>query len=295
MKPFEPEGLAVSALLAEGRALLPSNEYAYAQIDARILIEHITGLNRTRQLANPEFLVPMAQVAQTRAAFLRRAHGEPIAYILGRRSFWRHDFIVSPATLIPRPETEHLVAWALEKIPPQQPVTLVDLGTGSGVIALSLAFERPDAEVIGCDLSCAALQIARANQLQILPGAPKPVRWLCGHWAAMLAPKSADLIVSNPPYIASDDPHLQLGDVRFEPQSALVAGGEGLDDYRVIIQQACRVLKPGGWLIFEHGCNQGELVRALLAEAGFVSLETRQDLAGLPRNTAGKIKPNGAK
>ncbi len=287
MKPSEIEGVTIAALLNEGRVILSGNPDV--QTDARILIEHSTGLTRTRQLANPDAIVPPAQVERTRSAFLRRAAGEPIAYILGRRSFWQHDFIVSPATLIPRPETEHLVAWALEKISPNQSITLIDLGTGSGAIALSLACERPMAQVIGCDYSAAALRIAQANQAQIQPNAINPVRWLCGHWADMLAPRCADVIVSNPPYIAPDDPHLAQGDLRFEPRSALVAEGEGLDDYRAIIQQARRVLKPDGWLIFEHGYNQAESVQALLAAAGFTAIETRSDLAGVPRNTAAKI------
>ncbi|MGC8698476.1 MAG: peptide chain release factor N(5)-glutamine methyltransferase, partial [Halothiobacillus sp.] len=251
MKPSEPELIPLSALLAEGRAILSANTSAEPQVDARLLIEHATGLNRTRQLANPDGLVPMAQAEQARAAFARRAGGEPVAYIVGYRSFWHHDFLVTKDTLIPRPETEHLVEWALDKIPLYQEVTVIDLGTGSGAIALSLAIERPNALVIGCDLSRAALRVARANQAQMAPNAPKPVGWINGHWACMLKAHRADLIVSNPPYIAADDPHLNQGDVRFEPRSALVAEGEGLDDYRVIIKQAYRVLKPGGWLIFE--------------------------------------------
>jgi release factor glutamine methyltransferase len=295
MKHSEPELISVSALLAEGLAILSANTPADAQVDVRLLIEYTTGLNRTRQLANPDGLVPMEQAEQVRAAFARRAHGEPVAYIVGHRSFWHHEFQVTSVTLIPRPETEHLVEWALEKILLHQSVTVIDLGTGSGAIALSLAADRPNATVIGCDLSWDALRVARANQAQIVPNAAKPVGWIGGHWACMLKAHSADLIVSNPPYIAADDPHLNQGDVRFEPRCALVAGGEGLEDHRVIIKQASRVLKPGGWLIFEHGYNQGESVQALLAEAGFVSIETRRDLAGLPRNTAGKIEPNGTK
>ena len=295
MKHSEPESIAVSALLAEGRAILSANTLADAQVDVRLLLEYATGLNRTRQLANPDGMVPMAQADHARAAFARRAQGEPIAYIIGHRSFWHHEFQVTPATLIPRPETEHLVEWALEKIPLHHEVMVIDLGTGSGAIALSLAADRPHATVIGCDLSLAALRVARGNQARIAPNAPKPVAWICGHWACMLKPQRADLIVSNPPYIAADDPHLNQGDLRFEPQSALVAGGEGLDDYRVIVQQACHVLKPGGWLLFEHGCHQGEAVQALLVEAGFISVETRLDLAGLQRTTAGKIDSNGTK
>lgn len=295
MKHSEPELISVCALLAEGRAVLSANRLADAQVDVRLLLEYATGLNRTRQLANPDELVPIGQAQQARAAFARRAQGEPVAYIMGHRSFWHHEFQVTSVTLIPRPETEHLVEWALEKILLNHDVTVIDLGTGSGAIALSLAADRPHATVIGCDLSWDALRVARVNQAAIMPNALKPVAWVCGHWACMLKPHSADLIVSNPPYIAADDPHLEQGDVRFEPLSALVAGDEGLADYRVIIKQACHVLKPGGWLLFEHGCHQGELVQALLVEAGFVSVETRRDLAGLPRNTAGKMDSNGTK
>ncbi|MHB8921649.1 MAG: peptide chain release factor N(5)-glutamine methyltransferase [Halothiobacillus sp.] len=286
MKPSEIEPTRLLALLAEGRALLGAD--ADARIDLRVLVEHYTGLTHTHQLMDADYPVTPEVAERVRAAFQRRAQGEPVAYITGRRSFWRHEFLVTPATLIPRPETEHLVEWALEKIPQNLCCTVVDLGTGSGAIALSLAFERPQVLVLGCDFSATALNVAQANQSRILSMKPRNLCWIRGSWAQMLAPQSVDMIVSNPPYICADDPHLSQGDVRFEPTSALVAGEAGLDDYRLIINQAQYALKLGGWLLFEHGHTQAELVQALLDQAGFVAIETRQDLAGHPRNTIGQ-------
>ncbi len=280
----QDQRVSLAQLIDEARALLGSD--ADAMVDIRSLVTQLAGIDRARQLMDPEQRLSSPIVDRLRCAFERRAAGEPIAYITGFRHFWRHEFQVTPATLIPRPETEHLLEWALEKIPTQQLMTVADLGTGSGVLAISLAIERPQTQVFGCDLSIEALQVARGNERRLRPEAALPICWLRGSWGEMLMPDSLDVIVSNPPYIRPNDPHLSVGDLRFEPQTALVAVDDGMADYQRIIAQAATLLRSGGWILFEHGYDQAQAVAECLEKFGFQGISHRIDLAGLVRNTA---------
>ncbi|ALN59225.1 N5-glutamine methyltransferase [Lysobacter enzymogenes] len=215
----------------------------------------------------------------------RRAGGEPVAYLLGRRGFWRFDLQVSPATLIPRPETERLVELALERLPPDTESRVADLGTGSGAIALALALERPQAQVLAVDLSEQALAVARANAAEL---GLANVAFRHGDWFAPLAGERFDLIASNPPYIEAADPHLAQGDLRFEPADALASGADGLDAIRIIARDAPAHLRRGGWLLIEHGWEQGAAVRALLAQAGFAEVATERDWEQRDRVSLGR-------
>jgi release factor glutamine methyltransferase len=214
----------------------------------------------------------------------RRLAGEPVAYLLGHRGFWTLDLAVSPATLIPRPETELLVELALARLPVDTALAVADLGTGSGAIALALASERPQVDVTATDLSAAALDMARGNAAR---NGLARVRFVQGAWFAPLQGMRFDLIASNPPYIASNDPHLQQGDLRHEPATALASGIDGLDDIRLIVADAGAHLLPGGWLLIEHGWDQGAEIRALFEHAGFEQVHTERDLEQRDRVTRG--------
>lgn len=215
----------------------------------------------------------------------RRASGEPVAYLLGVREFFGRDFAVSPAVLIPRPDTEVLVETALTKLRGMEVPKLLDLGTGSGCIAVTLALEAPNAAVTAVDASAAALEQASANGERL--GAQ--VRFLHGDWFVPVTGERFDLIVSNPPYIADQDPHLGQGDLRFEPASALSSGPAGLDDIRRIVGAAPEHLSPGGWLLLEHGYDQAEAVAEIISKRGFTAIEQQQDLAGIIRVTLGRF------
>lgn len=217
-------------------------------------------------------------------AVQQRLQGTPVAYITGHRGFWTLDLEVSPATLIPRPDTETLVEAALARIPAGQPCRLADLGTGSGAIALALATERPQAEVWAVDCSVDALQVAQRNARR--HGLDR-VRFLHGDWLAPLQGRF-DLIASNPPYIESGDPHLQRGDLRFEPAQALSSGRDGLDAIRQLVAGAGRHLQPEGWLLLEHGWRQGSAVRTLLLAHGWIEVHTLPDLEGRDRVSLGR-------
>jgi release factor glutamine methyltransferase len=220
----------------------------------------------------------------------RRRRGEPIAYITGRRAFWDFELSVSPAVLIPRPETELLVEVCLELAAARSGAqTLLDLGTGSGAIAIALARSDPRFKVLGVDVSTEALAVARSNARRLAGGNLSFVEgsWLSPLVRAALA-EEVDIIAANPPYIAPQDVHLEEGDLRFEPPLALSCGEQGLSAFRLIVEQSSSVLKPGGWLVFEHGCDQREAVAALMRRAGFCDVECLQDLAGLDRVTRGR-------
>lgn len=220
----------------------------------------------------------------------RRRRGEPIAYITGRRAFWDFELSVSPAVLIPRPETELLVEVCLELAAARSGAqTLLDLGTGSGAIAIALARSDPRFKVLGVDVSTEALAVARSNARRLAGGNLSFVEgsWLSPLVRAALA-EEVDIIAANPPYIAPQDVHLEEGDLRFEPPLALSCGERGLSAFRLIVEQSSSVLKPGGWLVFEHGCDQREAVAALMSRAGFCDVECLQDLAGLDRVTRGR-------
>ncbi|MDF0730139.1 peptide chain release factor N(5)-glutamine methyltransferase [Pseudomonas entomophila] len=256
-----------------------------ARLDAELLLAAALGKSRSYLHTWPERIVS-SEAADTFAGYLvRRRAGEPVAYILGQQGFWKLDLEVAPHTLIPRPETELLVEAALQLLP-ATPARVLDLGTGTGAIALALASERPGWQVTAVDRIDEAVALAERNRQRLQLG---NVQVRASHWYDSLAGERYDLILSNPPYIASEDPHLSAGDVRFEPSSALVAGRDGLDDLRVIIARAPQHLLPGGWLLLEHGYDQAEAVRELLVEHGFDAVSSRQDLAGHARISLGRL------
>ncbi|RZZ89154.1 peptide chain release factor N(5)-glutamine methyltransferase [Pseudoxanthomonas winnipegensis] len=279
MKTQSPERL--DALLRHGAAQLGSDA---ARFEAELLLLHALGRDRAWLFAHGSDPVEPVVHDAYAALLARRAAGEPIAYITGRRGFWTLDLRVGPATLIPRAETERLVELALDRLPADAPARVADLGTGSGAIALAIASERPLAQVVATDASAAALEIAQANAREHGLG---QVRFVHGDWLAPLAGERFDLIASNPPYIEAGDSHLTRGDLRFEPASALASGADGLDDIRRIVAQAPAHLRPGGWLLLEHGFDQGEAVCALLREAGFDQARTEQDLEQRDRVSLG--------
>ncbi|WP_408648019.1 peptide chain release factor N(5)-glutamine methyltransferase [Thiocapsa bogorovii] len=251
-------------------------------MEAELLLSEATGWPRTRLFAWPDHPLAPHDYARFDALLGRRLAGEPIAYIRGRQEFWSLELYVTPATLIPRPETELLVETALASLLADAPLQVADLGTGSGAIAAALATERPAWHLFATDRSSAALEVARENLLRT---ALRNVTLLRAHWSEAFAPGSLDAIVSNPPYVAARDPHLARGDLRFEPREALTPGGDGLDAYRAIAADACRCLRPHGWLILEHGYDQGSAIRRILADAGLKASSTRTDLAGHDRLT----------
>lgn len=275
-------GQSVAALLADAARRLPGDE---ARAEAQLLLVHVLGVSPTWLYTHPEAVPAAGQVAEFERLLDRRLAGEPVAYLLGRRGFWRFDLRVTPATLIPRPETELLVELALARIPEDRALRVADLGTGTGAIALALAHERPRARVVATDASAEALTVARENA-QLL-GLSR-VDFRQGDWLAPLAGEHYDLIASNPPYIADDDVHLQRGDLRHEPRGALASGSDGLDAIRSITRDAPALLVPGGWLLLEHGWEQGEAVRALLRSAGFIEVATAQDWEARDRVTLGR-------
>lgn len=253
------------------------------RLEARMLLEQAARIGRTRQSTWPELEVPEADAARFDALVARRLAGEPIAYLVGVREFFGRDFHVAPGVLIPRPETEVLVEFALAHLPPQ--ARCLDMGTGSGAIAVSIALERPDTDMTALDVSPAALAIASGNARDL--GAR--CRFLLSDWfAALEAGETFDLIASNPPYVASGDPHLEQGDLRFEPPGALTDFADGLQAIRLIAAGAASRLRPEGWLAIEHGYDQGEACRTLFAAAGLEQVATLHDLAGLDRVTVGQ-------
>ena len=254
------------------------------RLDAELLLAQALGKSRGYLHTWPEREPEASQLERFQAALARRRAGEPVAYILGRQGFWSLDLDVASHTLIPRPDTELLVETALALLP-ATPLQVLDLGTGTGAIALALACERPAWQVTGVDRVPEAVALAQGNgtRLQLANA-----RFAESCWFSALAGQRFQLIVSNPPYIAAADPHLSQGDVRFEPSSALVAGIDGLDDIRVIIEQAPAHLLAGGWLLLEHGFDQAEAVRELLVQRGFAAVDSRRDLGGHQRISLGQ-------
>lgn len=255
-----------------------------ARLEAEILLGYALGVSRSFLFANPELAVPLKRQSDFMALLRRRSQGEPIAYLIGKRSFWTFDLEITADVLIPRPETELLVEFALRVIPTAVPYKVADLGTGSGAIALAIALERPQCEVHATDISEKALQVAQrnANSLNL-----QEVHFHQGSWLQALQGKF-HVLVSNPPYVNQDDPHLQQGDCRFEPGLALSPGNDGLVAIREITSQSPGCLLAGGWLLVEHGYDQGAAVRSLFSEAGFRDISTQRDLAGLERICMGK-------
>ncbi len=261
------------------------------QHEAQRLIELVTGLDRVAQIARPERLLSGIESERVTALFVRRKAGEPLAYMLGAREFWGLALKVSPAVLIPRGDTELLVELALERLARDTAGAVLDLGTGSGAVAIAISMERPQADIAAIDISEAALSIARENAVR---HAAK-IRFLQGNWFEALqsdgapVPQRFDLIVGNPPYIAESDPHLEQGDLPSEPRAALVAGHDGMSEIRAIVSGARSRLSVGGSLLLEHGFEQSGACRDLLRDAGFTSVQTWRDLAGQPRVSGGRI------
>lgn len=270
-----------AATLAAALALDPGS----ARLEAQCLLQHVLGKPRAWLLAHSETALSPEQQAEYEALLRRRVQGEPIAYILGEREFYGLNFKVTPATLIPRPETELLVDLALQRLPPGRAARVLDLGTGSGAIALSIAHARPDAEVWGCDLSAEALRVAGENAQRLRLD---NVRLVQSDWFGALAAMRFDLIVSNPPYIAEGDPHLSQGDLRFEPPRALASGQDGLRDIRHLASEGRHFLAPAGWLLFEHGYDQAARVRDLLQKTGYRNVFSALDLAEIERVSGGQ-------
>jgi release factor glutamine methyltransferase len=269
--------IAAGATIGAAQAALPLDP-----LENRILLCHALGITRVGLITQSERVLGEAEAAALNSLVERRLQGEPIAYIVGKREFFGLDFRVTDAVLIPRPDTELLVELALERLPPQG--RALDMGTGSGAIAVAIAHTRPDAAVTALDVSAAALDVARANAAA--NGAP--VRFLHSDWFAALGSERFDLIASNPPYIADGDVHLSQGDLRFEPVGALTDRADGLSALRTIVAGARFHLVPQGWLLMEHGYDQAAQVRQLLAEQGYTEVQSWRDLAGIERASGGR-------
>ena len=256
------------------------------RVDAQVIISHVLGVNRAYIAANPMRILTETEDAKIDVLAAQRAMGAPIAYLVAKREFYGREFEVTPAVLIPRPETETLVEAALARLTPK--ASILELGTGSGAIAVTLAAQRPEATVTATDASEHALAVARANAAR--HGCAARIEFLLGSWYAPLAGRRFDLVVANPPYVAGADPHLARGDLRFEPQQALTDGSrDGLDSIRAIVGGAAAHLNRGGWLLFEHGYDQADAARRLLEAARFRDILSLDDLAGIPRVAGGKI------
>jgi len=280
------QDLSIKQALAVATSILEQNpDLDSIDIDSTVLLCHVLNCSRSYLYTWPEKKIGTAISQQFIDLIERRALGEPVAYITGVRGFWDFDLNVNNATLIPRPETELLVEKALEQI--GENASVLDLGTGSGAIAIVLAHVCPDSEVTAIEQSTDAIAIAREN---IKKTGINNISLLHGNWFEPLTNQRFDLIVSNPPYIPDEDPHLQMGDVKFEPRSALASGKDGLDDIKLIVSQARKFLKPQGWLLLEHGYDQADSVAKLLTDYGFQNLAQYPDLAGHIRVSGGRIK-----
>jgi len=271
----------IDELLTAAKAQLANSDTP--QLDAEVLLAHVLDKQRSYLRAYPEIKLEK-EAAQTYALLLaRRAVGEPVAHLTGQREFWSLNLRVTTDTLVPRPDTELLVETALQLLPTikRDTIKLADLGTGSGAIALAIASECPQCEITATDLSTAALAVAKHNATQLRLS---NVRFIHSNWySAFNNDELFDIIVSNPPYIPSDDPHMQTAELKCEPQFALSSGEDGLDALRCIVQQASNFLSQNGWLLVEHGYDQGQAVRQLFSQHGFQNVETKQDIGGNDR------------
>lgn len=277
-----PNTQSIKSALAFATVKLNHDE---AKLEAQLLLQHVLNVNRAWLIAHENDALQANQHAAFEALLNRRLNGEPIAYILGGRAFYGLDLLVTPDTLIPRPDTETLVEAALAQIPIAAHPSILDLGTGSGAIALAIAKNRPQASVIAVDASKAALAVAKKNAQNL---SIDNVEFVLSNWFQHLNNQPFDVILSNPPYIEENDAHLSQGDLRFEPISALSSGEDGLNDIRQIIENSLVHLLPQGWLMLEHGFNQADKVADLMANTGFVSIETIKDFGGNNRVTIGK-------
>ena len=253
--------------------------------DARALLRAALGVDEAHLAAHPKQTLTSEQAVRFADSVRRRRAGEPVAYIIGEREFYSLAFKVTPAVLIPRPETELLVELAIERVAPEAPASVLDLGTGSGCVAVAIAKHRPRARVTATDISRAALAVARENAARHRTG----IEFIESNWFAALAGRRFDLIVANPPYVAEGDRHLSEGDVRFEPRAALVGGADGLTCIRTIAADPDAHLASGGWLFVEHGHDQAARCRELLRERGYREVVSRRDLAGIERASGGRV------
>jgi release factor glutamine methyltransferase len=272
-----PDGTDIAGALAWARARIDL-------MDARVLLRHMLQCPAARLVAWPEQRLGREDWAAYRQLVERRMAGEPVAYLTGEREFFGREFLVTPAVLIPRPDTELLVELALAHFAGQKGVRALDLGTGSGALAVTLALELDEADVTALDRSREALWVAMANAARL--GAS--VSFVQSDWFAALGEERFELIVANPPYIAAADPHLEQGDIRFEPPGALAAGPSGLDDLAEIVMRSPARLEKGGWLFVEHGYDQAAAVRGLLVDAGFTAITSWKDIAGIERVSGGR-------
>lgn len=261
---------------AYGRTCLPHS--ISPDVDVQYLLCHVLNCSPTRLLLDAETELSEQQWQTFKQLIQRRQTGEPVAHITGSRGFWSLDLAVNDSTLIPRADTELLVALALAKL--KAGMRIIDLGTGTGAIALSIAHEHPDIFVMASDFHLKAVQLAQHNAQTNALG---NVHFIQASWLEACQPAQFDMVISNPPYIEANDPHLQEGDVRFEPLSALISGPDGLDDIRQIIKQAAHCLKPEGWLLIEHGHDQSRVVQQLFSDAGFTQISAHQDFGGNDR------------
>jgi release factor glutamine methyltransferase len=282
--------LDISSRLAQDKAKLVSGlglDSGVSRIEVQMLLQAVLKAPRSYLLAHPEQVLDAAQNAAYDAMLQRRLQGEPIAHILGEREFFGLSLKVTSDTLIPRPDTELLVELALQRLPQGQSCRVLDLGTGSGAIALAIAHSRPDAEIVAVDASKAALLVARENAERL---GISNVSFLQSDWFSALDGQRFDLIVSNPPYIAAGDAHLSQGDVRFEPMTALTSGVDGLDDIRRIASWAGAFMRREAWLLLEHGYDQAQSVRDILLKNDFTEIYSAKDIAGIERVSAGKLR-----
>lgn len=263
------------------------------RLDRRLLLQSVLQRSHAWLASHPEYALQPAELTQFRQLLALREQGRPMAYLLGFKEFHGLELAVSPSVLIPRPETEGLVDWALELLPEHSSARVLDMGTGSGAIAVSLLYRRPELRITATDISAGALEIAKTNAQRWQPAESRPIDFYAGNWFAGLPSRAPyHLILSNPPYVNDDDPHLDQGDVRHEPDLALKGGKEGLDALRILITEAPSHLRQGGWLLLEHGYDQGASCRELLCSSGFSGITTRTDLAGIGRLTGG-YHPSG--
>ncbi len=269
-------------LLSEAQSKLTSPD---ARIDSEILMEAICGISRSQQYSRFDETLSEDQVQRYQCALQRRISGEPIAYIIGSRGFWDIDLNVTPDVLIPRPDTECLVEQALQRIPMGNCWQIADLGTGSGAIAIAIARERPQCKITATDQSMSAIDIARKNANML---GSENISFVVGSWGRPFSKGHFNMLVSNPPYIRADDPHLKQGDLLSEPEQALVSGPDGLKDIRQIVVDAQSLLVPGGWLLLEHGYDQATEIADFMRRASFTELFTRQDFGGNDRVTGGR-------
>ncbi len=279
IEPNAAEGQTIGTALSWARATLAVvSDNAY--VDPEILLQYCIDQDRAWLLSHSEDSLATCESDRFRNLVQRRAAGEPIAYITGACGFWTLDLHVTPATLIPRPETELLVEHALARIPTDASWHIADLGTGCGAIALAIAAERPTCRITATDICNDALVVARHNRKRLaLPN----IEFRCGDWFAPVASRRFDVIIANPPYVAQGAPHLDQGDLQFEPQLALISGAQGLDALKIIVAQAPHYLEPGGWLFVEHGFDQARAVRHLMLSNAGRNIVSLRDYAGLDR------------